>query len=65
MEQEQEERLQALFADLEAGVKYLSDWEKNFLSDHIERYQKYGNDIRLSPKQWAVLEKMHEKVAGK
>lgn len=58
--EEQEERLGSIFEVLD-GAK-LNDWERGFLKDQKERYDKYGAGLSLSPKQWACLDKMVEKV---
>ncbi len=42
----------------------LSDWEKSFLGDQIARTDQYGDDIRISPKQQGVLERIYGKLAG-
>lgn len=60
--QEEEERLHNLLQTLEGCTKALSDWERNFLADQSNRYQQYGSKIFMSPKQWAVLQRMYEKV---
>lgn len=57
---EQEELLNAIFNEAE-GAPSLNDWEKSFLKDNMQRYKEYGAGINLSPKQWAVLEKIKEK----
>jgi hypothetical protein len=42
----------------------LSDWEKSFMTDQFEREDQYGENIRLSGKQVAVLERIYGKMAG-
>lgn len=39
-----------------------SDWEKGFLKDQEERLEKYKTDTRYSPKQWAILDRVAEKL---
>ena len=39
----------------------LNDWEQKFVADLRERYEKYGDRIRMSEKQIASLRKI---VAG-
>lgn len=58
---EQEEKLNTFLTELGDDPKRLNDWERGFLKDQVERYQKYGAGISLSPKQWAVLTKLYEK----
>lgn len=57
---EQEDRLNAIFEALD-GAK-LNDWERGFLKDQVDRYNKYGAGLSLSPKQWSCLDKMVEKT---
>ncbi len=33
----------------------LSEWELNFIQDQRKRYDEYGMDTRMSPKQWNIL----------
>lgn len=40
----------------------LSEWEQEFVSQQIDRLAKYGRRMRLSEKQWAVIERIGEKV---
>ena len=36
----------------------LSEWEQQFVSDQKERFEKYGERIRVSEKQMATLRKI-------
>lgn len=47
--------------DPEAGA--LSEWQKQFIADQKTRVQKWGPDLRLSPKQLVQIRKAAE-VAG-
>jgi hypothetical protein len=40
----------------------LSDWERGFIQDTAERLEKYGDRVRVSDKQWAVLNRIWEKL---
>lgn len=42
------------------GWDLLNDWEKGFVGDQIKRYEEYGSDIRLSPKQWEMMRKIED-----
>lgn len=48
-------QIQTLFPT-HAGA--LDDWQRSFASDQIQRLEKWGDDIRLSDKQAAVLQKI-------
>lgn len=43
----------------------LSEWEQGFLTSTDERFKQYGDGTRFSDKQWAVIERIYEKVAPK
>jgi hypothetical protein len=61
MEEEQLSHLQEII-DAAENSEALNDWEKGFLADQIGRFKEYGDEIRMSPKQWGVLEKIWDKV---
>ncbi len=54
--------LESLVADALGHGSKASDWEKGFLTDQQDRMEKYGQDIRLSPKQWAILDRIANKI---
>ena len=49
---------------IEEGLKHpkMSEWETTFLKDQAERIDKYNSNIKMSSKQWAVLDKMAIKI---
>ena len=62
---EEEDRLIHLLSSLEDNLKLLSEWERGFVQDHVKRYEQYKSGIRLSPKQWGVLQRVYdEKIAN-
>lgn len=61
---EQEERLSDILNELSSYRGLLTDWEMSFLDDQVRRYDEHGSEIRLSPKQWAVLNRMYDKVCA-
>jgi hypothetical protein len=40
----------------------ISEWERSFLKDQAERVEKYRDDVRMSPKQWGVLDRVADKI---
>ena len=40
----------------------VSDWERGFMSDQVERWEKFGSDIRFSPRQWDILRRVAAKL---
>lgn len=61
MEQELFDWVEGLLADALAG-KVISDWERSFLQDQAERVEKYGTSVRFSPKQFAILDRVADKI---
>lgn len=59
---EQEEKFKFYVAEIEERMTVLSDWEKSFFLDQVQRHKEYGAGTRLSPKQWAVMDKIYAKV---
>lgn len=40
----------------------LNAWEKGFVEDQEKRFEEYGDDTRLSPKQWDMLRKIENVI---
>lgn len=40
----------------------LTEWEDEFLSGLYARLENYGGRTRISPAQWAVIERIKEKL---
>lgn len=59
---EQEEGLRLTLSVLDNERARLSRWELGFLDDQIKAYDEHGSEIRMSPKQWNILNRMYEKV---
>ena len=59
---ELDEKLQFMLSTIGESRKDLTDWERGFFDDQEKRYAEYGARISLSPKQWAVLNRMYDKV---
>ena len=61
-----EEELRLILGELDSDEarKLMNSWEQGFVSDQASRYDKYGSEIYVSPKQWAILRKLVEKVNG-
>jgi len=59
---EQEEKFLFWIDEIKNNLSRLNDWERGFIKDQLERYEKYKSGISMSPKQWAVMEKMYTKV---
>ena len=42
----------------------LNAWELGFFEDQVKRHDEWGPKMTLTPRQWNVLNKMHEKATG-
>jgi len=40
----------------------LSDWERDFVSDFVNRLEEHQEKIKISPKQQAILDRVAEKL---
>lgn len=59
---DQEEKLRFMLADISENMKELTNWERDFMQDQIKRYDGHGAKMFLSGKQWAVIQKIYEKI---
>lgn len=64
LSEEQTNWLETFFAQCDTNAAKLSQWETNFVTDQKTRYEEHGAEIRMSPKQWAVLNKIDAKING-
>ena len=61
LDREQFEELQEILQVLTAERKSLNPSSQNFVDDQVERVEKYGENIRLSPAQWKWLRDLFQK----
>lgn len=61
---EQLSELNDLLTAISGEEGKLSEWERGFVSDQLNRVEKYGQNIYMSPKQWAALRRIHKSVVG-
>lgn len=40
----------------------ITEWEQGFITDQAERYAQYGDNTRFSDKQWAIIDRVYDKV---
>jgi len=61
---DQEEKVRFMLSELDSDEarKIMNSWERDFVFDQVKRYDQYGSQMNLSPKQWAILDKIYEKV---
>ncbi len=49
----------------EQGVSCdITAWERDFVESFRERLEEYGERTRVSEKQWAILDRIYDKVVG-
>jgi hypothetical protein len=53
--------LRTFFEDCKTHEGKLSDWERGFVSDLEEKFDKYEADVRVSEKQGAILKRIYKK----
>ncbi len=54
-------RLREILKDAESCIR-LSSYEEEFVASLRERMQHYGKIMRVSPKQWDVIDRIESKV---
>lgn len=42
----------------------ISEWERDFMISIEERLLEWGERMRVSDKQWAVIDRIYDKVIG-
>ncbi len=62
MEESELEDLDTLFRIVGRRMAELSDWEQNFIADMEEKRHEWDRRLRLSPKQWSVINRIEEKM---
>lgn len=50
--------MKALSEEIQSDPKPLNDFERGFMKDQIERFDKYKGDMFLSAKQWAIISRV-------
>lgn len=60
--EEYADRLELILNGAQEYEGELTDWERGFIQDTVERYEKYGTNIRVSDKQWVILERIWGKL---
>ena len=59
---DQQLRLERIVEGVDRNMNRCTAWEVQFIVDHSMRYDEHGPEMRISPKQWAVLRRIEEKV---
>ena len=61
---DQLEKLEMILQGLEPEIKNLNPSSQNFVRDQLQRFEQWGSNIRLSPKQWQWLEDLYRNNVG-
>lgn len=56
--------LSSLLEGLEPEIKALYPSAQSFVSDQVKRHDQYGQDTRVSPKQWRWLEDIYKQFVS-
>lgn len=56
------DRLELILNGAQEYEGELTDWERGFIQDTLERVEKYGSRTRVSEKQWAILDRIWGKL---
>jgi len=62
MTREEYDWMDRLQAACDIHWKELTDWEKKFMEDILERFRQWGIKTKISPKQWEVITRISEKI---
>lgn len=57
--------LQGILQALEPNLDKVYPAGRGFIADQIEREKKYGQDMFMSPKQWAWIRKLNDEFGAK
>lgn len=60
----QHQRLQTILEALEPELKRVYPAGARFVEDQLERFARYGQDTRMSPKQWKWIEDIYKEFAA-
>lgn len=58
------EQLTDMLERIRPNVDQLTDWQKSFIRDQMDRHAKYGDTMFLSAKQWAKIKEIYNDCVG-
>lgn len=62
MDQKEYDWMNRLQASADKHWDELTDWEKKFLEDILERFRQWGKKTKITPKQWEIITRISEKI---
>ena len=63
LDDEEYSRIKEILSDAESSSR-LNDWETEFCDSVRDRIEEYQQKVRISAKQWEVLERIEGKLYG-
>lgn len=64
MTQDETDKLELIINGAKEMWDNLNSFEQDFLISIEERFKEYGDRVRISYKQWGVLNRLYDKVVG-
>ncbi len=62
MKREEFKWLQKLDKAVDLNWDDMTEWERRFIEDILERFHQHGERTIISPKQWEIITRISEKV---
>ena len=62
MDQDEYDELTDILAAAEELDSRLTPWEVTFVTDFQDRVEKWERRVKVSPKQWAILQRIKDKL---
>lgn len=56
------ELLESIKSSVDSGWDNLTNWEKKFIEDYLDKYEQYGKGTFISARQLDILLSIGEKV---
>ena len=64
LDADQRMKMELILEGSKESPELLTDWETGFVSSFQERYETYGDDMFVSEKQWAILDRIYDTIVG-
>lgn len=62
MTEKEYSRIDWILAKAQVDLSGLTEWEVGFVDDMTDQLEKYGKNMRVSERQWDILERINDKV---
>lgn len=64
LDADQRLKLEMILAGQEESPSSLDNWETGFVASFAERYATYGDNMFISEKQWAILDRIYNNIVS-